>query len=287
MTVQLNTDHYFVIGYGHSNTGMPCQDHALSGIHNGRAFAVVSDGCSGRGTAHTDVGARLITLETRRLLCEFPRVEEPYWSDLAMRSRVIHAALELGLQGDDLLATQLYAVIDENHETAFARVLGDGLVVRAWDDGLLCIDRFDWPNERPYYTMYGRSPNEWIAGHGGEAAQVLRRSDYWFKPAEGAEPFRQSEITYSVAEGMAGITVPIPNLDRLKFVALFSDGAWKIDQIDWLDAVKQMTAYKNWAGNFVKRRMNRYVNETRKIGHGPIDDLSCAVIHIENATDAA
>jgi hypothetical protein len=230
--------------------------------------------------AHTDVGARIITFETRRLIREFPRVDGPFWSDLALKSRVVAAAQELGLRGPDLMATQLYAVIDENKETAFVRVLGDGLVVRAWEDGMFCIDRFDWANERPYYVMYGRHPTEWINSHGGEDAEVLRHTDYWFKPGE-TEPFRQNEILHSVTEGIAGITVSIPNLERLSFVALFSDGAWKIDKTEWIDAVKKMTAYKNWAGNFAKRRMNRFIADARKIGHGPIDDLSCAVIHVE------
>jgi len=55
----------------------------------------------------------------------------------------------------------------------------------------------------------------------------------------------------------------------------------QIDGVDWKDAVVQFLAFKNTAGEFAKRRMIRGIKDANKKGRGPFDDISYAVIGVQ------
>ncbi|MDO8754959.1 MAG: hypothetical protein Q7J80_13765, partial [Anaerolineales bacterium] len=74
--------------------------------------------------------------------------------------------------------------------------------------------------------------------------------------------------------------IPQDVLELLEFVAVFSDGATQVDELDWKDVVVQSMAFKTAEGEFAKRRMSRLIQDSQKTGRGPIDDISYAVTRI-------
>ncbi len=52
-------------------------------------------------------------------------------------------------------------------------------------------------------------------------------------------------------------------------------------------AVSSLLAFKNTTGEFAKRRMIRGIKDFHQVGRGPIDDISFAVVRIEQVIDLA
>lgn len=281
----ITTDHSFHIGEQHLKSGKPCQDYALSGVlQSGAAYAIVSDGCSSGG--QTDIGARLMALATKRALTElattlaFPSKAQVSKVNALRDTYLESYRMALGLDHRDLLATCLWAVVDEGH--AFYHVSGDGVVVIRYRN---CwrMETFDWAKNMPYYPAYQ------LGGTVESYREAL---------ADVAEPFTRTLTgshgdgidaiiadTFTINQGMKGWsdwlemanpTGPGPLTD----IALFTDGVAQIDGVDTFDAASRLTWFKSTNGQFAVRRMNRFLAETRKIGRGPFDDIAMAVIHL-------
>ena len=277
MKIHLHTDHHFVTGYRHLSDGKPCQDHAMSGVvtDDGEiklAYAVVSDGCSSGG--ETDIGARLMTAISAK------HFRENYCTgdrEILIEKEVWDAADMLGLQDDDLLATHLYAAVDCDG-AALIVIRGDGVVVFLDRFGTPTIFRYEWAKEAPHYPMQSNL-NGFYRLHGGADAKALKISCW--KPDQFGVLEQFSENEQTVEEACRGQHCLMPDASDLSAIILFSDGVCKVDKIDWLDAIEQLIAFKDRKGIFAKRRMMRFVRDAMKLGHGPIDDLSYAVISIQ------
>lgn len=279
MKFNLHTDHHFALGFEHLTDGKPCQDHALSGVVslNGfrHAFAVISDGCSSAG--ETDIGARILTTLTAKAMRQ-----ETYDVDdeLFINSEAFDIAYELDLKYEDLLATHVYAVIDDEGRGSVT-VKGDGVVAFMWSGGDITIYQYEWAKNLPYYPLY-ESLDDFYQEHGGRDAKALKVS-CWRQVADGLVIV--SEVEHTVDEGCRGLTLPIAqpvgDSDILSAIVLFTDGVSRVDKIDLDDAIRQLTAFPSRHGVFVKRRLNQFIKRANKIGHGPLDDLAMAVITIE------
>lgn len=274
------TDDHYLIGGMHVREGKPCQDHALSGMFGDVAFAIVSDGCSSGGL--TDVGARLVSLTMassidNARLRESDFVPEALVSEHIKKLRAI--ANELPVTSDDLLATCAFAVMTP--VGGFAHVRGDGVIAVKMKDGSILLTRFDWADNMPFYPAYslGRE-REFVTAHGGDENAPRLTDETWvFRSGEGFR--RVGTTSYTVMQGMQGLITPMPDIDKMSFVAVFSDGVTQVDGIDWKDAVVELLAFKGVEGVFAKRRMIRFDKDARKRGQGPQDDIAFAVIHVE------
>lgn len=260
-------DSYFTIGNAHITAGKPCQDYAVTGVAGDGVCAVVSDGCSTGG--RTDVGARVVahaTVEAIRLL---PAAEP------ANQRYIISSGRDLlGLDKSDMLATCISVHAKPFRGTI--KVQGDGVAAIKFEDGLIRMHRFDWNNNTPFYPAYVANGNEgaFFAAHGGEDAFAL----------EEERIYRDGEIEteiWQAGTGARGVVIGLP-LERIQFAAVFSDGVTQIDGVDWKDAVRELLNFKNFNGEFVKRRAIRFLKECRERGKGPIDDFSMAVIRVEH-----
>lgn len=280
--MKLSTDHSFHIGEQHLRQGKPCQDYALSGsLGRETAYAIVSDGCSSGGM--TDIGSRLVALATLRSL-EEGVLFDMYHDLVNAPSR--NAYLEsyrtsLKLETADLLATSMWAVVNER--SAAVHVTGDGVVALEYEHAL-CVTTLSWNNNQPYYPAYR-----------------LGKLDQQFQMAQALaqEPFTRTDDiintdntvtsksgSFIVERGMEGMRVygalEHPEYGKLRTVALFSDGVEQIDQVETIPAIKALLSFKSVSGQFAVRRMNRFMQDAKKRGRGPIDDIAYAVIHLDN-----
>jgi len=285
VSMKLFTDDHFLIGAMHLTSGKPCQDYAISGSFGGIAYAIVSDGCSSAGL--TDMGARLITHSAARAICGHWSVSGDIVSasapqEIEIDQEIVLGGIRqtLGLLPQDMLATCAYACVGA--EGGFVHVRGDGVVAFVEKDGGLMLLRYDWANNTPFYPAYlaeNLLPT-FISAHGGDPDAPALTETVWTKDASGKSS--ETSRRYSLKAGIAGAMLPISRerLEKLSFVAIFSDGVTQVENIDWRDAAVQLLSFKSVGGLFAKRRMIRFVQTSHASGKGPIDDIAYAVIRI-------
>lgn len=286
----LKTDYVFHLGEKHRKIGKPNQDYALSGVlENGLAYTIVSDGCSSGGM--TDVGSRLLVLATKKAFETYAVNQKFFGRDDAVnvinmcRDHYLETYRELlGLQHQDLLATCLWAIGDL--DSVLVNIVGDGVVGVRYENEII-VHRFEWCKNAPYYPAYRLSnrDNQFREVFSEEMApflytkSVIHQDDMNHKVSDNSS-------AYSVEYGMVGQTLRIDygneniGSGKLLTIALFSDGVEQVEGLTYLDVVRQLIEYKSTKGQFVVRRMNRFLKEVNKVGHGVNDDISCAVIQV-------
>lgn len=284
---RLYTDHYFHIGNRHLTSGKPCQDYAISSVYNDIAFAIVSDGCSTGG--NTDVGSRILALSSATAVREHWAINrdalgEFVPQEVMLRQKIVLAGTRqaLGLHPHDMLATCVYAYISPSG--GFAHIQGDGVVALKYRDGSMDMFNFEWENNMPYYPAYNEDDlANFIKAHGNDLEGLRLSEKKCFMGTDGN--FFESDVkTYTLSNGIRGVVINISKdllLKELEFIAVFSDGVAQIDQMRWEDVVAMFMAFKNTTGEFAKRRMIRGIKDVQKVGKGPIDDISYAVIRVE------
>jgi hypothetical protein len=276
----MNVDSHYVIGHAHVIGGKPCQDFALSGLLPDGAFAVVSDGCSSGG--QTDIGARLTSLaaaKSLRYIATISMDSATYIEAMVSMQQRLNfdvAVNILGVNHDDLLATSVYAYVGT--EQRFVHLHGDGVVAWRTQGGKTMIIRFDWTDNTPSYPVYDYDNyTKFISRHGGDPSAIKLSSTIWqSSPAESAA---ESRVQYPLSDGIRGITLTIP--DDANLIAIFTDGITQVEGLDWTTAVTELLNFKTTAGQFAKRRLNRFVKDHLATGRGPIDDLAYAVIRVD------
>ncbi len=283
--MQVFTDEYFHIGRAHLGNGQPCQDYALSGQAKETAWAIISDGCSSGGK--TDIGARLITLTTAKALKNIAKTaDDQNEFSVAEVEKERQKALaklqtELEIFPRDMLATCLY--IFATPQGVKIHIAGDGVMAVKYYNGEIVLRNFEWAKNMPYYPIYKNGLLEqFIQAHGNDQDEKCLREQRWFIDQAG-DFYPCFEKNYSIRTGVQGLTITFSpeELEKIAFLAVFSDGVTQVEGIATPEVVKRLLAFKNQAGVFAKRRMIRFIKNAQKIGRGPIDDISMAVIGLE------
>jgi len=276
----MHADHYFTIGTDHISGGTPCEDYALSGtLASGAVFGVVADGCSG-ANAHTDVGARAISWAFKRML-EDSQAAPGQWfgQDFpALFPAVFHQHQYAGAP-EDYLATVVGVV--GTPDAASVYVHGDGAVVVRYADGTLRLIQFSWWENTPFYLNYKLHP------------EVL---DRFMRPfADGViEPFTQTTTThkpdevdaspaelqrFAMSDMYGGHILQFRPADEgIVAISVLTDGIEKVGALSPMVVAKELMAFKNFEGSFVKRRVMKALKDFRKLDQVPRDDLSVATI---------
>lgn len=282
--LKLYCDHYFHAGVMHTGNGKSCQDYAISGNFGEATFGIVSDGCSSGG--NTDIGSRIISLATASAIREHWKTTlEMAIQEINLRRRVTTSEIRqlLGLEVKDMLATCLYIYLTP--QGGFAYIVGDGVIAFLNKKGDIHMSCFEWNKNMPFYPAYAEDHYaSFIDAHGGDlSALVLTREDWQFL-SEKNEYLERGKTFHSIEDGIRGIIFPISveAINDIAFVAVFTDGVKQVDGIEWRSVVKELLSFKSLAGEFAKRRMIRFIQNCRKSGRGPIDDIAYSVIRISD-----
>jgi len=286
--MKFNVDHYFHIGHMHYAGGKPCQDHALSRSNGTYASVIVSDGCSTGG--NTDVGSRVISCSTLQAISDHmgasPYSLETAAESIRFRQRQIVSGVRpiLGLEHNDMFATCLYAYLSPFGGLLF--VHGDGAIALKFRDGSICVGRYEWANNMPFYPAYeGKSLDAFInAQKNSEVPYALEMRTF----DSAGNCIESRDKKYSVSDGVRGMQtiLSLEQLAEIDYVAVFTDGVSQVDGVEWFDAIRGYLAYKNTAGEFCKRRMMRAIKDSQATGKGPEDDIACGVIRIEREEES-
>lgn len=264
--LQYQIDSHFIIGQQHVNSGKLCQDYALTGESFGKSYGVLCDGCSSGG--RTELGAAIIASyidKLYRLGCS-NFVNDELWK------RISYIGYGIGLKNIDLLSTVGYLVAD--NLGIYATLYGDGVIVAAYKDGRITACRAEWDNNTPYYPMMS-DKQSFIDYHKDNELPFKVETTSSYNNSIWTEGIDSAYTYYNINSGMKGINRYFFPYD-MNFVGIFSDGVCQISGVDWKDAVRELIAFKNPVGEFVKRRVIKMV----KNGYHPLDDLSCIALHV-------
>ncbi len=298
--MKFNTDSHFVIGNSHVKQNRPCQDHALDRtLEEGKgAFIVLSDGCSSgsykdkgnnKKVIHTDIGARVITCSAVK--AGVPTIggwnyglpDVPRFIKTNVLDKIITAKTALGLKTDDMLATCIYAAIDETG--GFIQFIGDGYIAIRYNDGSIAVGELEWQHNMPLYLSYNlsREIEEFTdihrATNNGKEAMKLKT---WTIPAE------EEKLSFKdINSAIQGYDVPLENINQIKDIVIFSDGVADFQsangtKADIAEVIAELMDFKTYNGEFVKRRVSAALKMYEKVSVRPNDDFSMAVIHIDH-----
>ncbi len=283
----MHSDSYFCIGASHH----VCQDYALSGVtEDGRAYAIVSDGCS--GSPDTDFGARFMAKATQWALNQ-SKERNPFVKAAALGQQM---ASSCNMPYECLDATVIAAVEGEleGKRGVHVEMAGDGVLVGR-RRGASYFDTYalDFPLGYPAYASYMIDlPRmlQYVEHTQGGAASIrieygefgtLLRSSHQFYSTEG-DWFRPYHMFF--------------DSKKYDLVMLLSDGVLSFQGIEAsetskratpvaLDAIlNELTQFKNMKGEFVVRRVRKFLTKTcQEKGWVHYDDLSVAAIAMDDA----
>ena len=284
--MKVNTDSFFAIGKTHRIN----QDYVLTndrekGEIKGDPFAIVCDGCS--TAPNTDFGARLLALSAKNGI---KNGKNP----LGIITTAEVYCRTLGLPPASLSATLLMAYLNYNQAlnpefkpVMRVTIIGDGVVAVKYKDGRLTIKEIKFPSNAPYYLKYELNATDRIEYYGKFGTKSEIKSITFDKGGKEVEcKTLESDIAIDPAYHMDFV------LEDVVFIALMSDGAGSFQKIvrsatsvfpksvETVEAVKRLTNFKNYHGEFVQRNVKRALEDMTKEEWQHMDDLSVAAISV-------
>lgn len=270
-----------------------CQDYAVSGIKNGQAYAIVSDGCS--GSLNTDFGSRLLSLAAVKALENFkPNTEEFF---LHVASVAETQALSLGLNPTSIDATLLTISAKDGQITG--SVYGDGsIIVKYRHNDFIEVISSEFASEGskefpayPSYMLDLKRAEAWdkINPRGILTNCYFLDTKNNNKKNDVRDPDRRNEIKYldvRCRNQWLDIRTSIKNIE---WIAILSDGIKtfskhpvnsSIERIEAHEAIGHLMDFKGFKGSFVKRQTNWFMRSfSKKNLWDHDDDLSIACIY--------
>lgn len=269
-----NADSYFCIGSTHE----VCQDYASSSPDKLRA--IISDGCS--SAPDTDFGSRLLVKAKEKMF--FDDFEQG--ESLAIFA-AHGAACHIGLNDVALTATLLTVSLEVALPYFRTEVQGDGVIVGRTFDGDLDILSYDYNKGAPDYPRYLLKPEyrrNWIAQFPNNTFTGTETSIT-----------KDGEIVHKAVHTLESKRM-IGNweMSRYQYVAVLSDGVKSFMRreetatsaanypVDYHEIIRELFAFKNFNGEFVKRRCKRAMKDFAAKKWFHTDDFSMGVVVVVN-----
>lgn len=290
----MNVDHFFAIGQQHLKQGSPCEDYALSGqLRPDLVYGIISDGCSG-AFANTDVGARAISFAFER--CLKNRVQgaddadvPAAWLDqkFVAALKIAFAQNQISPAREDYFATLGAVVSTPSNASLF--FFGDGAYLVKYRDGLHKLAWLDFTGNAPYYLNYTLSSDldmQWREDFASNLDEAARENWTLFRiTATGeTEIVEEASRPLTLQQMELGYRLDFrPQEEGIELLAVLSDGVTHVSGMEAPEVARAFTAYKTFAGGFVKRRMIHALADFAKEGCVPRDDVAIACVKYEEA----
>lgn len=273
----MNSDCFFKIGHMHDT----CEDFALAGINDERAFAIMSDGCS--GSPRTDFGARFLSLAMEQLLnggkiTEY-EIGQLHIVGLSMARMMSTTA---GLNDFCLDATLGYVFTDEHFFRTF--LCGDGAIAALKKNGEKWATVIEYPSGAPPYLSYSlneertrnylKSTNECpftIYTYKWDSLQNVSknvRDERGMNSHAFIFPREEYDLVMVMSDGVSSFQRPV-----------ISETARHFELVNPVVIMDELLNVKSYQGDFIKRRYKRILkNLCAKDGWKHLDDISVAAI---------
>lgn len=308
--MKFTTDSYIEIGSAHNI----CEDYSLNGIINGEMpYIIVCDGCS--SSKMTDFGARILAHACKTALYE------RYGSIKELLQILNHDKDDIGnllrteiyLKTINVARTAVanfglpYTVCDATLLYAF--IYDKKLYVTAYGDGNIIINRkhnidnksttwinLKYESNAPFYISYGMDmarENGYLQDErfGKKTLKIDTCHSYTAMPGpqiDSREIPSSENFTLDMITGdIESITLSSDGMEsymhahkRLCVNPMPTDE--EIQSLKPYSIMQRMVGYKNYNGEFVKRRMKRMRQEVEAIQGEHYDDVSSATIWVEH-----
>jgi len=273
----VNSSSAFRIGSTHK----VCQDYAVSGKGLDGLYVAISDGCS--SSPNSEFGA-MIQCRAFELIHKTIDYNDPFKTQVLLE-KIRSAADLLKMPYTCLDATLLTAVVQGNRVRVDC--VGDGIVaVMNKDDSVTLID-VEFISNAPLYYSYFLEPGRLrsFVEMFGKKRKVTTR----FFSSEG-----DFNITTETSDcSLENIPVSFSfDTDKTKLVSVMSDGVKSFFQtvdsgvsrtnqdVPFQESVMELMLVKSFSGDFMERRMNKFLKMCEKDGVKHADDVSVGTIYI-------
>ena len=283
----MHCDSTYIIGKSHQ----VCQDYAK----HGDGYCLISDGCS--SSPHTDVGSRLLVLAAEQIMRDMPDFPWEDGSRFYEAAAVIAAvrAKEMGLPIEAIDATlhilRAEKVKDSKEDSIHAFMYGDGVIASYHEAGEGVIAR-DMKKETSVFQIIfdDNCPDypSYLLNADRDAIEKRSRNEAY--RIRNGEIFRIKELE---CERQSAFIRRRFSSWNTKFVAIFSDGIASMTErvesetsicqkpVPAAEVIQEMLAFKNFAGQFVQRRVQAFLRECKIKGREFSDDVSIAVMKFD------
>lgn len=260
----MSADHFFAIGRTHK----VCEDYARSGSFPDKGtFAVVADGCS--SSPDTDFGSRFLSMTAIECLSIYGCIK-PEWVAWRTKDRV---TLPLSTRCLDATLLALYVTKDR----VYVSVTGDGVVIVKHRDGDTTVYDFDYEGA-PGYLSYLLDPSR-MGVYLGEG--YGKRTITAYRNGSRMDITEQEIVSGDPDTFHAELVLGQPEM-----VMVCTDGVHSFldadhDPVPMLDVIEHLVAIKSCTGEFVQRRLRRFLTKTcPSLGWSHGDDLGVAAIYV-------
>lgn len=292
---KMNTDKYMAIGHSHRI----CEDYALSGdINSSLSYAMISDGCS--GSPDTDVGARIVSysfLKNLRDRFASTSLDQMGWEsnknnfslkytmeEWAQNSIFSSCNIVSKMNVSRLCLDCTIVVALSSSSKSVIMFFGDGAAIVEHLDGSKTCCQISYENDMPYYISYFLEDNRRLQYISQCNPKASKRTIKFFKDGSiNSDCLETHEV--SKYDPIAPHFWSTLIIDDASSIVVTSDGIKSFQKdkkasIDSLDIAKRLSAFKNYNGQFIQRRLNRMQDELKKENISHYDDFSVAGIKI-------
>jgi hypothetical protein len=240
----IHTDSYFALGKTH----IVCQDYAATHNQDGKVVLAVSDGCS--SSPDTDFGSRiLVKIGINEVY------ESDFFSPLSLLDRAFQVQKTLELSPDSLDATLLLASVHE--DLLKIQVWGDGVIHVKFKNGTTTTWEVQFDDNAPSYMNYLGNDNrliKYLEKHGKRTLWSCTNNEPMTQV--DVEPVREKfwitlNLSWSEVESAFLFS------DGVKSFCRMVNGAWQ--PVSLQEVLEQVTAVKNYNGEFMVRRMRKFL----------------------------
>ena len=253
-----------------------CEDYVLT---NRDYFPLIalSDGCS--SSMNTDVGARLITLSAIESINNAPFVAHWFPKFLDGLTKIYNSYSSILTNGflDATLIVFRFVPVKNNFEVS---VIGDGNIILVQGE-VTTLYNIKFESNAPKYPAYFIDRESDYNAQYGEGIVIVTKTV--IKNGEAKESIQLKDKAKNLAPFSFILDVPI-DTDTL---LLSTDGIESFSStesglISVNDIGKELTAFKNYQGEFMKRRAKRMAAEYAREGITHSDDISFGAIRFKD-----
>jgi len=273
----INIDSYSTNG----NVNKTCQDYSLYG-DNPFPYAIICDGCS--SSRFTDVGARLLAHTAKNVLFEIitdDRIIEYNLIKITICNRISSLLKLLEIPIECMDATLIISFIKNDYINTI--MFGDGQLFTYFNNEHFNLKTIEYKNNMPYYLSYEMVENK----KRKESYKELYKNDNLTKEIKIEDKDYLQIVKYKYNK----VTYCKTNIKNVKFYLIMSDGTESFinritgERVKHNEIVDMFSSFKNYNGEFIKRRVKKAIEILAKESIYNTDDISVAGFNFIKKSD--
>uniref|UniRef100_A0A6M3LF00 PPM-type phosphatase domain-containing protein n=1 Tax=viral metagenome TaxID=1070528 RepID=A0A6M3LF00_9ZZZZ len=257
----MHTDHFLEIGRGHKI----CEDYIISGT-NPTPYVILADGCS--SSKEVDIGARILCLIAKKYLTIINN--SPIEKKILLSYHYIKQWIafksakyirEFSLQNSSLDSTLILLFVDNN--TVHVFMYGDGIIMAVGNNDDMWCKEVKFLKNAPHYLSY-------LLNEDRETAFLkIKENDISITSYESDYPGKlERHFDIRTEHSILHFIFPIDMLD-LRAIFISSDGLSSFRSLMGVELpsrqmLKHFLSFKNFKGEFIKRRSKKAIKEINK-----------------------